>query len=507
MPRDAAAIRRWLDGVVVLEEFSNEDRAFVSETARWRELAAGETLHGAGVSGTGVSLLVSGAIDLVATERRATGRGDATAAQPAETGDVRDTSRPDGVLRRRMRTPGIALGWELLVPPHRFRWEAVAATDSRTLDIDLADLRERGRTDPEFAVRLARQCLWLARDELRSAHIRLVAGRYDDETDAVAAIVDDHREELPVTSPLHRVPGYVRTRPTLGDALRVLEHMAVDGDAVEQRVARLCLPQLERMRTEVMTLRRLQRVYEAVVGAPADATAERVRLGTNQAFLDIFAAVDPVLEGMELLPGEPGRIVICNHLVTHRSNVLPNGFMLTLDMHFVSSVILYATSGQAPVRVVRTSHSDEVSHRRYYERLGYIEVPSAQLSPLPEKQRILARAEFLAAASAVLASGNDLVIAPEGAVHHTRHSPGRFRPGAFDLAAGIDPEPWLVPVALANFDQRLGRARPVAVVHEPFKLTDQVDPDDREALLRWLNGPLHDNYRHWVAQAARLGAR
>ena len=70
-----------------------------------------------------------------------------------------------------------------------------------------------------------------------------------------------------------------------------------------------------------------------------------------------------------------------NHLSNHLDNLLPNDFILTLDTHFVSSMILLKKYGEAPVRLVRKSDPGEYGHQKFYDRLGYIYVYSS-CSPL-----------------------------------------------------------------------------------------------------------------------------
>jgi hypothetical protein len=63
----------------------------------------------------------------------------------------------------------------------------------------------------------------------------------------------------------------------------------------------------------------------------------------------------------------------------------------------------------------------------------------------------------------------------------------------------------IVPVALANFDQRLSRAVLGAVVAEPFRMSDVVaDPADRDQVARFVNDDLAPRYRAWVRDAAAL---
>jgi len=212
---------------------------------------------------------------------------------------------------------------------------------------------------------------------------------------------------------------------------------------------------------------------------------EEIRHQSCEAFVELFEGTDHLILGRGHLPEEPGHIFIMNHLSNHPANLLLNGFVPTLDTHFVSAMILLAKYGEAPVRVVRRSNPDEDTHRRFYDRLGYIFVYSRRLNPtkygsgtttLEERRRL-----FLDVAREHLKDGRNIVICPEGISTQTENSPLPFKAGAFHLAAHVRPEPLLVPVAVANFDKEIARTRTVAVVHEPIRLSEH------------LGGALNDN--------------
>jgi Acyltransferase len=197
-----------------------------------------------------------------------------------------------------------------------------------------------------------------------------------------------------------------------------------------------------------------------------------------------------------------------NHLDNHPDNLLPNNFPLTLDTHFVASMILFERYGAAPIRVIRKSRPDEYGHQRFYDRLGYgyaysghVDADHKDPCSSPEARRRC----FLDAAGSCLRMGNNVIVCPEGACATTKESPRSFRPGAFRLAAHVRPEPLLVPIAVANFDKQLTRTTTAAVVHEPFRLSDAVgDPADQDALLAFINHQLGPRFRGWVREAAAL---
>ena len=65
------------------------------------------------------------------------------------------------------------------------------------------------------------------------------------------------------------------------------------------------------------------------------------------------------------------------------------------------------------------------------------------------------RENFYQAAGDFIKKGVNLAISPEGKSLRTEHSAGEFRAGAFSLALSLNPEPLIVPIAIANFDKRI----------------------------------------------------
>ena len=68
---------------------------------------------------------------------------------------------------------------------------------------------------------------------------------------------------------------------------------------------------------------------------------------------------------------------------------------------------------------------------------------------------------------------------------------GQFYMQINSLAAKTTPEPWIIPIAVANFDKRVKKNALAAVIEKPFKISDVTDPNDRSSLNEFLN-----NYRH-----------
>lgn len=198
---------------------------------------------------------------------------------------------------------------------------------------------------------------------------------------------------------------------------------------------------------------------------------------------------------------------LCHQRQAAGEDLLPNEFRLTLDSHFVSSMILYRRYGQAPVRVVRKPEMGWFGYQQYFDRLDYLYVYPGDVDE-EDQDRQLTREKrnqrFIRRATQHLRTGRNLLIAPEGRCSSTEDSPGTFRPGAFRLAAAADPEPLIVPIAVANFDKRLTRTTTAAIVFPPFRLSDRVaDRKDEKSLLDFVNR-LQEDYRDYVQQAISL---
>lgn len=352
-----------------------------------------------------------------------------------------------------------------------------------------------------------RRVLHAIGSRVRFTRVRMVAQRYGTQTQAMRTLLDQAAETLPVSSPLHKIPYLLENRLTLSDAFHALQMTRAHGDPSERNLAELSLELLQGVHRELEFYQGLQNAYEAVANAPADLPPEEVRKRSMQAFIALFEHLSWKTAGTELLPQEPGNIVIMNHLENHMDTMLPNEFRLTLDSHFVSSMILYKQYGEAPVRVVRKPELGWFGYQQYFDRLDYLYVYPGDVDEEDQDQaqtRETRNKQFIGQAAQHLAAGRNLLIAPEGRCNSTEASPGTFRPGAFRLAASVDPEPLIVPIAVANFDKRLTETTTAAIVFPPFRLSQRLsDPGDKQALLNFAN-QLQQEYQDYVRQAIAL---
>ena len=382
----------------------------------------------------------------------------------------------------------------------------VAVRDCTVYRIDVERLEPVLRGDWRLALELARRVLWLLAMHLRAARALFISRRFDKERLAVANLLEQSCTQLSVHSPLHEVPHLLGSQLTVGDAFAIIERLAGGGDALERSLAELCGEMLRDVKREHEFFEALRRVYHAVVTAPEQMPARDVRKLCARGFQQAFRRVRYVVEGEERLPPAAGHVFIFNHLKNHEHNTLPNNFQLTLDSHFVSAMILDRRYGDGGIRVVRRSRGSEYGHQAYYDRLGHIAVythESDRIEETPEERRHR-RDEFFETAGRYLRAGANLILSPEGTSYWTEDSPGPFKPGAFRLAASVDPEPWIVPIAVAHFDRRIHSTVCAAVIKPPFRVSEVLaDPRDREQLRAFLVD-LRETYRGYVDEARRL---
>lgn len=458
----------------------DRDLDHLAAAARVEHIASGDRPAVEGAEGHGISIVASGRLTLSAR------------------------SGEREIPIRTLHEPGNTFGWSSVVSPHRCRAGVVADAPSELVVLDRTLLDSLAGRRPQFGLDFGRAIIRLLGDRLTEVRSSLVARRYEEEVVAIRALLDQHAEELSVSSPLLKVPHLLDHRLTVSDAFDVLDRLVLDGDATQKTIAEVCLDLLEHVRAELGFYGELQCIYDGVARSPAGTPAETLRRWSSDGFARLFSRVQHVIRGTEHLPDEPGHIFIVNHLRSHPGNALPNDFHLILDTNFVSSMILEPKYGEAPIRVVRREYPSEFMQKQYYDRLGFIMVGARGTTGYEESSRQNRWDELHALASRHLGAKRNLLICPEGEPTVTEKSPLRFRSGTFRLAAGIDPEPLIVPIAVAHFDKKIVRTVVAAVVHEPFRVSAVVNDPTNELELAAFIGNLRDRFRGWVRQAAAL---
>ena len=364
----------------------------------------------------------------------------------------------------------------------------------------------RTTATPRLRLALVRRVLWLVASHLRAARAVFISRHFAQERLAVRNLLEQSCTQLSVNSAIHRLPHLLDSHLTLGDAFGLLDGMTGSADALERSLAQLCEDMLGEVKREHEFFEALRQVYHAVATAPPEMPARDVRKLCARGFREAFRRMRYVIEGEHRLPDAPGQIFIFNHLKNHVYNTLPNNFQLTLDSHFVSAMILDRRYGDSGIRVVRHSRGTEYGHQDYYNRLGHIAVYTHESDQIEEteEQRRARRDRFFETAGSYLRAGTNLILSPEGTSYWTEESPGPFKPGAFRLAASMQPEPWIVPIAVANFDRRIHSTVCTAIVKPPFKMSDVLDDvEDRDKLRRFLFR-LREIFASYVEEARRL---
>lgn len=479
-PKEMCAVLDLLKDTPTLGSLAPEHLAFLAKQATLKDYLPGERVFEQSAPADACYMLLSGKVLL--------------SFQPVASTGGESEGPPATLPLRQFEDPGRLLGWSAMVAPFRYRASVTALAPTKLAVFEKVILDSYIEAQPEFGINLLERIIWVLGNRLRETRIRLVAQRYQKEVTAIQTLLDQSAAQLRVDSPLHKIPYYLQNRLTIADAFRTLELVTAHGDQDEQNLASLALEILQHVRKELRLYQDLQQVYEIVASAPADMPAREIRKRCCKKFIKLFERLDCIIEGEEKLPDEPGHIFIMNHLFNHPDNTLPNRFQLTLDTHFVSSMLLLRKYGEAPVRVIRKSRRDEIGHQKYFDRLGYIYVYSGDVDEAPGEPQFTReerRRLFLDSAQNCLHTGQNLVICPEGTSVATEDSPVAFKAGAFRLAAHVKPEPLIVPIAVANFDKSITRTRLAAVVHEPFKLSQHVPyPVQDTALYEFI-----DNYQ------------
>ena len=369
---------------------------------------------------------------------------------------------------------------------------------------DLAQLYEQM---PELGRDIMARLIWIISNRLRVVRTRYVAHRYKREFISVANLLDLNATQLTVHSPLHKLPHLLSHALTTGDAFELLDNISTTGTSLEKGLARVVLNGISATRKEHLFYQGLQKAYHTVVKSPSEMSLREVRNKCAQVFIDdVFPHVDYTMTGWDNLPEGTGHIFIYNHLTNHEHHTLPNKFALTLDSHFISSIISLQKYGDSGIRVVRIGMAREYGHEDYYDALGHIGVISKESEPIEEnaEERKARLKRFFDQATSNLNEGTNLILSPEGTTSMTPLSPGPLKAGVFHVAAAAKNDPWIIPIAIANFELRMNGNKLGVVIKKPFKLSDRIkDVTDKAEMSVFLEN-FQKEYRGYVQEAIAL---
>ncbi len=213
------------------------------------------------------------------------------------------------------------------------------------------------------------------------------------------------------------------------------------------------------------------------------------------------------LRGTENLPSTSGNIFIYNHLSNPENYILKDDFQITLDSHFISSIIsqnYYKTPG---MRIIRHSLPKEIVHNNYYNKFGYIRVYSKDFLPenITQNEIKKSKKNFYKKSKEALINNENLIITPEGISSSTDNSPSEFKAGIFRMAIKSKIDPVFVPIILTNFDKLNSRTIYRCEIKSSFRLSDLIKDINNKKSLDDFIKKFNLKYKKWVTQLKNIG--
>lgn len=410
------------------------------------------------------------------------------------------TDSGDIITTRSISRAGTVLAWSTPNAQLKNRTSIISSRDSSVLYIKQDDLMTLFKENEKFSVKYMYRLIWLVGAHLLAARMRYLSQIANDEVLAVSNVIEQNAALLPVSSPLYKVSELLKSAITTDEAFGIMYKCLHFGSVLERTISGMCLDILKDLQRENAFYRQLQTAYDGINSLPKDTPALDARRFGTEYFKQAFQQVPYVIKGLENLPKKAGSIFIYNHLLGSPTNRLPNGFRFSMDAQFIGSMVIdneYGISGQ---RVVRRSKDSEFWRDDFYEKFGNIFISSWEglRRETPEYD------DFIQASQSTLKQNFPLMISPEGQSFNTQHSPGAFLPHAFEIAGSMgEEEPWIVPIAVANFDKRADHNIYTVVIKPAFKLSSRVDYTDKAALNAFLV-EYQQEYKGYVNEAIEL---
>ena len=245
----------------------------------------------------------------------------------------------------------------------------------------------------------------------------------------------------------------------------------------------------------------LEKIVTTDFNSPLDA-----RVVAAEYLQKIFSLNKYDLLGTENLPLKSGVVFIYNHISNNDEYLLKNKFQITLDSHFISSMVSYKYYKSPGVRIIRHNLPHEIEHAKYYNKFGYIKVYSKHYLPkgISKEKMDEAKREFYAKAREALAKGENLIVNPEGISSSTDKSPSKFKAGVFKMVIRSGLDPFIVPIVMTNFDKLNSETIYRCEIKKPFRLSSLVnDYNDRKKLDHFLVN-LNSDYENWVSNLRKF---
>ena len=118
----------------------------------------------------------------------------------------------------------------------------------------------------------------------------------------------------------------------------------------------------------------LKDAFNSVINSPNSFSVDEIRSLSSKKIQEAFSKVKYQIHGSENLPSKGNLIFIYNHLDNHPLYSVAENFQITLDSHFISSMIIDRYYDKQGIRVSRFSLPHEKFHKNYYDKLDYIRV-------------------------------------------------------------------------------------------------------------------------------------
>ena len=391
-------------------------------------------------------------------------------------------SKIDNSIKKKYRSiarPGVALSLSCGKRFIKFPYSIQVTRDTRVLHLSNDAINNLIKDNPVLAIKLLKRQIWqLGRYQQSATGLARYAAK--NEIELLKFLIQDNFSKLPVNSKIYSVPHLLENRYSHELAFDIIYNLMVTGNEIEKSIANLMSDALKSFEKQQRFFKELNIIYNRVEQfkkVKSKASLDKLTLSN---FIKAFDHVPYVIKGLENLPEKANHIFFYNHLAANDENKLANGHAFSIDSHFVSAKILYPKYGDGGKRIVRASRNTEYWRHNFYENLDYIFVHTKESDLLNESdnEKKERKNKFFNDAQDIINAGQPLVIAPEGTSetedNFTDTSPGPFKPGAFTLAGQLKPEPYLVPIALANFDKPVSSTVYSAVIKQPIKISNFV---------------------------------
>ena len=240
----------------------------------------------------------------------------------------------------------------------------------------------------------------------------------------------------------------------------------------------------------------LKDAFKSVINSSNSHSVDEIRSLSSKKIQEAFSKTKYEIHGSENLPSKGNLIFIYNHLNNHPLYSVAENFQITLDSHFISSMVIDRYYNNPGIRVSRLSLPNEKFHKNYYDKLDYIRVYAKNFIPknITDTQVKSINKKFYEKASKYLKKGNCLVLSPEGASYSTEESPGVFKKGLFKLLSKLSIPTIVVPIVTLNFDKLASKSIFKCEIKKPIVYKSNLSNSDIEIE----SSKLNKKYKSWV---------